>query len=134
MAGVGDRAQLRPTSPLHVDPRWVVSPQQRAAAANVGGNVSLDKLGYQWSEEGLAIEVRLQLEEAVAIDSCDFAASSCTLRLGAVGSRRTYFFDLRRTYAELVPEACSARLIRAGTRVRLKLQKLREESWPSLRR
>ena len=105
------------------------SASQRSVVATTAGVVSLEKLGYQWSDDGAVLTVTLPLRECVTIEQLEFLEASLKLRLK--GLSQTFIWNLQ-TYASLRAEHCSAKLRKK--RIVLKLEKLRDQAWPRLRR
>ena len=108
-----------------------VLPSQRHIVAHTAGRVSLEKLGYQWSDDGASLTVRLPLLEPAELTAIDFGDAACSVRLKGLGSQTEYFWNVD-TFGTLRGEACSVKVRKE--RVVLRLEKREEQPWPRLRR
>lgn len=99
-----------------------------------GGRVSLEKVGYQWSDAGASVEVSLACADADP-ESLAFSAGAADVDVRVRGGDgRVHFFAVARTHAPLDSARCTARVSRDRQRVLLSLAK-REPAgeWPRLR-
>jgi len=109
-----------------------VAERERRRSSDINGVISLEKLGYQWDQNDRV--VRIYLNAAALSDDVQsrFEPHGCALT-AAVGTR-CFFFDIKRTYGEIDPDASRVRVPKHRRNLVLELAKRQVgQEWHELR-